>query len=56
MNDEIMWLDGMDTLYVHNDLNDFLLENSFDTTATLTTETFFEFWELVLEWQKEVQK
>jgi hypothetical protein len=56
MNDEVMWLDGINTLYVDNDLNYFLLENSFDTDSTLTTQTFVEFWELVLEWQKEVQK
>ncbi len=41
MNNEIMWLDAMDTLYVDNDLNDFLLENSFDTDATLTIQTFY---------------
>ena len=56
MNYEIMWLDDLDTLYVDNDLNDFLLENSFDTATTLTSKTFVEFWELVLEWQKEVQR
>lgn len=56
MINDLMWLKEPNILMIDDDLGEFLLENSFDNETTLDKATFIEFWELVLEWQKEVQK
>lgn len=38
------------------DLAEYLFEMGFDWDVVLDVKTFTEFWELVLDWQKEVQK
>lgn len=55
---DLLWLDPLNpVLYIDNDLYDYLLEMSFETQGfVINEETFVELWELVLEWQKEVQK
>lgn len=53
----IMWLDPKKPLlYLDTDLGEYLEEMSFDFNEDSTKEDLAEFWELVLEWQKEVQK
>jgi hypothetical protein len=55
---DIMWLDPeRPVVYIDDDLGEYLEEMSFASNETvLTEEQFVEFWELVLEWQEEVQK
>ncbi len=53
----IMWLDPKKKLlHLDNDLGDYLQEMSFDLDKEMHGARTAEFWELVLEWQKEVQK
>lgn len=53
----IMWLHPKKPLlYLDSDLGEYLQEMSFDFDKEMQSEDSAEFWELVLEWQKEVQK
>ena len=53
----IMWLDlDKPLLHLDNDLGEYLQEMSFDFDKEMAGSDIAEFWELVLEWQKEVQK
>lgn len=55
---DLLWLDPLNpVLYIDDDLYEYLLEMSFETQGFVINEArFAELWELVLEWQKEVQK
>ncbi len=53
----IMWLHPTKPLlYLDDDLGEYLQEMSFDLDSEMRGSDSAEFWELVLEWQKEVQK
>ena len=54
--EDIMWLKKPRYLCLNADLAEFLEEHSWSCEGELGTDNFAEFWELVLEWQKEVQK
>jgi hypothetical protein len=55
---DLMWVDPLNpVLYIDDDLYEYLLEHSFETEGFVINEArFVELWELVVEWQKEVQK
>ena len=53
---DILWLDKDNTLFVDNDLAEYLAEMSFKSEGPIDEAEFIEFWELLLLWQKEVQE
>lgn len=52
----IMWLKEPNKLCLTEDLGEYIHEMGFDWDEELSESQFVELWELILEWQKDVQK
>lgn len=57
MTESIMWLFRNRLFILNDDLVEYIEEMGYNWPKdTATNAEFIEFWELVLDWQKEVQK